>query len=360
MENTQTPLQKRTIIIGISAIVLVAISITSWFLFKTYYGNKKPDVVKQEKVVKVVTGTLLLSLLPNEVKGGMPLTFTVDMKDSLFTPIFQYIKQSDNIFIFHTSLSPDRKTYVTGGTLGSVDPKDAADAVGIYSGVFDGKINNVKDGGPTAKFGSQADSKGLVLRLPSISNKGAILYATAPKGTKDINFNWEIHYSLFGNDTQVAAGLSPKWISETSFVYLSTKGLRIHDLIKSTDFAIDSIIDKNGKIIALQPNMMMNVSRDGAQIALSNPEEYKIYLFKKIGDKYVKNKEFGAFGFWPTFSPDGKILATQTVGDLTKLKTAPNPKIVFWDIEEEMPELLSKELDLSAYQNALLFINDWY
>lgn len=360
MENTQTPSQKRVIIASIAVIVLAAISIASWFLWKTYQDGHKPDVKQQEKVAKEVTGTLLLSMLPKEIKGGMALTFSVEPKTGVFTPLFQYIKESDGVFIFHTSISPDHKTFVTGGIPVGGDPKNAENVAGLYKGIFDKTFIDIKGTGPVAVFGAQKGSKGKVLRLPSVNNQGAILYATAGPGIQDINFNWEIRYTDGSQDVKMANGLSPRWISDSQFVYLTSKGLRLHDVAKGSDSVINQIVDKKGAIVEMLPNMMMNVSDDGTQIALSNPEQYTIYLYKKEGERFVKNTEFAGFGFWPTFSPDGKILAVQTVRDLEKLKTDPSPMIEFWDIETKEPELIPKQIDLSGYLNDILFITDWY
>jgi WD40 repeat protein len=360
MENVQTPARKRAIIIGIIAIIAVALLIIAGFLYKTYQNGKTLLVIPVEEKAKEVTGTLLVSMVPKEIIGGHPLSYAIEPSKNIFTPLYKYAVSQDGLYIYHTALSPDKTKYVTGGMPTTSDLKNATDFAGLYSGKFDERLVDIKKGGPVASFGKSVHSRGQVLRLPSINNKGEILYSTPKGGEETSNFNSEIRYNASGTDYQVAEGLYPRWVSDTVFVYLTTAGLRIHNFTDNSDLALTSITNSDGSMVKMQPNMMMNVSRDGNQIALSNPEDYKIFLYKKVENRYVRNKVFSGFAFWPTFSPDGKMLAGQNFLLSEKEELIKSPQIEFWDIEKEVPTLLPTKVDLSIYNNDMLFVTDWY
>lgn len=359
MENVKTPKQKRIIIISIIAIAAISLIVVAGFLFKKYRESISPKTLPQE-VVKEVTGTLLVSMVPKEVIGGHPLTYAIEPSKNIFTPVYKYSIQQDGLYIFHTSLSPDKTRYVTGGIPITANLDKATDFAGLYSGKFDDRFVDISKGGPIANFGKSEHSRGMALRLPSINNNGEVLYSTVKEEQASISFNNEIRYNARGTDYQVAEGLFPRWISNTTFVYLTTAGIRIHSFADNTDLALTSITDSEGKMVKMQPNMMMNVSRDGTQIALSNPEEYKIYLYKKVENRFVRNKVFQGFAFWPTFSPDGKMLAGQNYKLFEKDQLIKSPQIEFWDIEKDIPVILPTIVDLSIYNNDMLFVTDWY
>lgn len=359
--NTETPNQnkKYAIIAIISVLVLATLATSIYFVVKYYKVKEAPkQEVKKEVVLK---GQLMLSMLPRDIKDGIPLTYTVDASSTVITPVYQYNMKDGGTYLTHTSLSPNKQFYVTGGIPVNVDPKKAANFVGLYSGHYGGALTGIKPEGEKASFGNSPNSRGIVLRLPSIGDHGGILYATAPKGTKEINFSWEIRYNNGqGKDTQVAIGLSPRWVSPKEFVYLTEKSIRIHNLETGTDSVVDVLVGKNNEPYKLTTNMTIGVSRDGKKLAINNPEEGIVYMFDKEGDSFVFKRQVFAFGFWPTFSPDGKVLAIQSVADVPTVGSDSQARIYFYNLEEQKPRKIEKYIDLSNFQNDYLFITDWY
>lgn len=351
--------KKYAIIAIISVVVLLALFAGGYFLVK-YYKGKTPTAGEEVKKPKIISGTLLVSMLPNDVEGGIPLAYSIDASSSSITPIYQETMKSDNLYISHASLSANKNFYITGGIPMDASPENAGNSMSLYSGNFGGVFAGIKSENIVAKFGDAADSKGLMFRGPSIGNHGGVLYAAAPKDTKEINFNWEIHYNALQQDVIVAYGLSPKWVSSNEFVYLTKKGIRMHNISSGLDTVVDVLVGKYGKPFPLQTNMTLGVSDDGKQLAFTNPEGATIYLFSRDGERFVLKKSFDAFGFWPTFSPDGQILALQTIDNIERKDINPMPSIIFFDIEQEKPQLLDKKIELGNYHNDVLFINDWY
>lgn len=359
-ENGVSNNKKYIIIAIISVVVLLALFAAGYFLVKYYKGRTAINAREEVKAPKVLSGTLLMSVLPIGAEGGVPLTVAVEASSSISTYIYNDVMQSDKLYVTQSSLSPNKKFYVTGGMPMDGDPSDAGNSISLYSGKFNGFFVGIKPENIVAKFGTAKDAKALMFRGPSVGDHGGVLYAAPAKGNNELNFNWEIHYAAQNADMVVAYGLNPKWVSPSEFVYATKAGIRIHNLTAGTDDVVDVLIGGDGKPFPVQLNMTIGVSRDGKQIAFTNPEEYTVYLFNRDGDRFVLRKSFRAHGFWPTFSPDGKILALQTVKEISQIKKNPDPVLNFYDIESENPSALEKNIDLGAYRNEVLFINDWY
>ncbi len=360
MENTQIPNKRNTVIVIISIVVLIVLSLAG-FLFVKYFKDKtKINVVEAPKKAVELYGTLLVSMVPNDVKEGMPLVYSIEASSTIVTPLYQQLMKTDELFISQLSLSPNRKFFITGGMPTSASAKDAGSQLSLYTNTIDKGFRDLKPENIVAKFGSSPESKGVTFRNPSIGSHGGVLYTVPPKDSKDVNFDWEIHYAALGEDIRVAFGLQPKWVSPNQFVYVSSGAIRLHDLLTGADSIVDVLAGVDGKVISIKPHMTLGVSPDGKMLAFSNPDALMIFLFEKEGDRFIQKKSIKAHGFWPTFSPRGDILAVQTVREISTQRINSEPAIVFYDLTKDVPEVLKTRADLSNYNNNLLFINDWY
>lgn len=314
-----------------------------------------------------VAGKLLLSLVPKTVgEGALPLTYTYDLAQHVLVPTYRTVEEAHQVLPFHTSLSPDRK-FLTSLYLqssfaeGQLDPSTRLMAMPFDGSIFTHIAGELRD---SASFGPGKDTVGLAPRLPAVNNKGDMVFGVFPKDVKEkkVSFDWDIRYTNRTADGVIAKGLFPHWISDTHVVYLGRDGIHEYDLTKLTDKLLTKLVGRDGKVVAPAPNMMMNVSRDGKSLVITNPEEMLVTIYQFTEDGTLsKTKHIDAFAFWPVFSPDGKTLALQTLllADMTN-KDSPHPRIVFYDLTKEKPTVMNEVINLDEFVHEVMFFTDWY
>ena len=101
--------------------------------------------------------------------------------------------------------------------------------------------------------------------------------------------------------------------------------------------------------------------RDGTKIVLTNPDESQIVIYNIVDDTLVVAQTIDMYGFWPTFSVDGTMLAVQSV-DIQRgpEERSKYPRIYFYDLNGPEPLPMQTIINLDGYLNDVLFLTDWY
>lgn len=203
----------------------------------------------------------------------------------------------------------------------------------------------------------------LLKTTPVISDDGRILYVASRQS--NIVFDklhpgvepYSIHLvNVFASSTTdviVATGTQPYWISNTSFYYLATDGVRLVDLAAGTssDLVLPMETHANDKLA---------VSPDHSLVAIMLPDASKTFLFT-MGEGGIVLKPVGSIavrGFWLVFSPDGQTAAIQTAqGSDDSVGPFSNPSIVFYDTHTL--KKLAASIALAPLQNDQLFMTTW-
>ncbi len=161
---------------------------------------------------------------------------------------------------------------------------------------------------------------------------------------------WMIYVTDFeGKEIYIDNGTYPQWLPDSkNILYIKPDGLYIANIEtgkKEMVFAGDSVE------FPITTQHTLDVNKMGTKVAWSNPVRGEIRILSiLIAEGNIKlsiDKTIDIISFFPTFSEDGKYLATQTYKN----------KLIVIDIEKEVYAVLSNLDD--GFELGTVYITDW-
>ena len=344
------------------------------FIKNVFFGGSTSKEASDVSIESVVTesarqpqGKLFLSLLPSAIgEEGLPLTHVYDLDAHALQSTFQTVAAEGAPLMYHTSLSRNGSMLVTLGLAQDFEQGKLEQSTAILTVPYkDGAVTIDENTAQvdTARFGNGAGTVGVVPRLPSLNNANEIVYAAFPHNGAEsgVNLDWDILLSQNGVTTTIGKGLFPRWLTDTSVVFLGKDGVYRYDVVAKKSVLLGVVAQRDGSVKTPKANMMLNVSRDGTKIVLTNPDESQIVIYNIVDDTLVVAQTIDMYGFWPTFSVDGTMLAVQSV-DIQRSpeERSKYPRIYFYDLNGPEPLPMQTIINLDGYLNDVLFLTDWY
>lgn len=175
---------------------------------------------------------------------------------------------------------------------------------------------------------------------------------------------WSVYVvDLNGTVTKIDNGTSPLWMPDgKSVIYLKNDGIYAYYFDSQTAEKIYSSVWGD----QASTNMKLGISREKNLLALSVPNNLRIYIFQiprtNLEHTIVisKSEEINlveAFPFWPVFSPDGRYLVFQESDAKKEFGGVPtNPRLVAYDFEFSKKIVLT---DLKQFNFDSAFISYW-
>lgn len=371
--------------------MLVGIGVLVWF-FSDQFPFTKVSESEPESVVGTtytqkqlltdtgidLKGWLTLTLVPKGREDGGVETYVYDFTDAqdlLYPELNQVPERVAALSFLHTVSS--NNAWVTYA--GALDVSDEVEPERVLQ-IFRAPLS---DNGQVTPD----------VFIKSLTEAEQVSQQPGQKDTPQVNSLGDVVYSVLGNASEEGAGYptaeaylinhisstdgqerlliegnKPRWVSDTTFVFLRNDGLFSYDVTSRKTHQLLPHQTFGGEVRA---NIGLSVSDDGSLVAIANPNMNKLSVYR-VTDWTDPVPEFvnmaKVTGFWPTFSPDGSILALQSV-DAENVNTDPKPKVVFFKIDRTntnptgVSEKALKELpftiDLDQFDQRQMFITDW-
>ena len=201
-------------------------------------------------------------------------------------------------------------------------------------------------------------------RLPQLSRDNSqVVFNEEPVGVATTSARfftpsaWSIYIvRAFGTPQKIANGMFPHWSpDDSSILYVADDGLHLYNIASSSDKLV--WLMSGGKASA---RMMLTVSRDGTQLAWTNPLNQQVVVAKITSWSpfgVTVTERIPVFAFWPVFSPDGSKLAFEQVDWSINPTTQPtNARLVIYDFESQSMKTVG---DLSKFDQMALFVTGW-
>ena len=322
-------------ILWITFVVLIAILLgVGYLVWSTFIQVPTPS---NSTPAAVESGYILLNLNPVGTSSALYI-FNTKTK----------VLARSSIQSFTPSISMDGRSVV-----------GVADLKGTHGGIYQYTIQN-------KSLRLLARSHDTLPRLPQISlNNDQVVFneSTATTSTSAAFFTpsgWNIYLASTSSGARlIAHGMYPHWSPDGSTIlYLADDGIRMYNLSSSTNALVWPI--QGGKASA---RMMFTVSRDGTQIAWTNPLYSTITLAHidswspfRMSTIYSMTD---VFAFWPIFSPSGNQLAFEQVDWTTnpiQNQQPTNARLTIFDIASHHRSVVTS---LSSFDQMALFVTGW-
>ena len=244
------------------------------FIKNVFFGGSTSKEASDVSIESVVTesarqpqGKLFLSLLPSAIgEEGLPLTHVYDLDAHALQSTFQTVAAEGAPLMYHTSLSRNGSMLVTLGLAQDFEQGKLEQSTAILTVPYkDGAVTIDENTAQvdTARFDNGAGTVGVVPRLPSLNNANEIVYAAFPHNGAEsgVNLDWDILLSQNGVTTTIGKGLFPRWLTDTSVVFLGKDGVYRYDVVAKKSVLLGVVAQRDGSVKTPKANMMLNVSR---------------------------------------------------------------------------------------------------
>jgi len=276
-----------------------------------------------------------------------------------------------SIFSIYNDFSPNGKVQsILGVTIDDYKASTGSyeDAIQVYVASAEDAQAYPVDGGVYKITNSDIPIK----REISVRNDGAVLFSARgdlsassedDKGTQVLAGDWSIYFVAVGEEPVfVAKGFQPKWIDDSSFMYVGLYGLYRYniDTEETTHFF------KTQNLVS--SSLKMDLSDDSRVIVVSDPADGEVSVLRisdwsAVSDWDIVDEEEAAIievgripvsAFWVAISPDSSSVALQAFdrGDFST-----NARIEFYSLTtlKKMYEGYS----LKQFDQKRMFLTDW-
>lgn len=328
MAETPVPVQSQApqsvnftlkLIIGLAAlavVLVIAVVLVRVTKHKTSY-NPVAHAKNHTAYGPAPEGLLVLSVARKTATGEQlePMVYDLSTKKLSYVPVDQLAgaPAGSNLAMQHAFSS--NGNYVA--FVGALNVK-SADVPYIPTQIYRADLSEAKSNQDFVVKLQQAKTltsgSGIVRLSPTVSNNGDVAYFAhidADQGTltSALANNWSIHLISAGSDQLVTAGIYPKWVSDTQFIFIKNDGLHLYDTASKSDKKIW------GSRGATDIGMSLAVSNDSQYIAWTAPEANGVYIFQAAdwssGTLELKGSlHLASNGV--AFSPDSRTLIVQS------------------------------------------------
>lgn len=333
---------------------LLAILLAAVLLYYIFSNPSTPAPVQQQVIETKPTASGKLFFTARTGNDFLPNTYLLD----LVTGVMDSSKSMTDSKVIHPTIINDSQAVFVGTNKEMMNEAFSGNAgfgkaFQVFVAPFSGKIDSLDlknatqvtsiDGTDKRNPQISADMKYV---LTMVKDEGADLMATS---TEDITkFPFSVYLTSLDDKktSKVATGAFPEWVNANSFLYVTSDGLHLYNVLSGKDtVAFQAELKNNTKI---------DVSNDGKLVALVVPDAQKVFIlnYDSIQGTLSHKGDIDVLAYWAVFSPAGDQVLVQYQD-----QKQTSPEILVYNINNLKEPFLRKVLE--GFNNDSLFINDW-
>lgn len=216
-------------------------------------------------------------------------------------------------------------------------------------------------GGQNAEQVTKSETQNL-RTAPAISPDGELVAFTSIPPVSDVLAE-EAEVRLVdsqGNEQVVTVGANAVFSPQGHLLVIKNAGIHLFDFEKQEERRVIQVHKEDEGLVVGKVNQMISLSQDGSQLAWTDVEREKVYLFHILSWEPFRYETMAVLdtpAFWPAFSPDGTYIAVQELDIDEEQQVASNQRIGVYDLCNGASEETS--FDLTAYFPGAMWLNAW-